>query len=286
MSQYSSLPPLMSPQQLLQARQQPAPFPMAPAPLPTTPARPVSALPPLSAPSAPKPRFNSVSSLLTPDQLQIYRPQGPAQMPLLSGMATPGNLFRRPGVSPAAPALGMGDLRFRSALERLKQMPPAELKRLGENDPKAFFAALLPAAIESEKQFGVPAEVTLAQAALESGWARSPIGGYNIFGIKGSGPAGKTSVNTKEFLDGRWVTIRDGFAKYNNFYEAVKEHGELFHNGYYDKAVNQYAKDRNTNRFIDNIQGIYATDPGYSRKIKSLIADHGLDQMVNSMGMV
>ena len=71
----------------------------------------------------------------------------------------------------------------------------------------------------------MPAEVTLAQAALESGWARSPIGGYNIFGIKGSGPAGKTSVNTKEYLDGRWVSIKDGFAKYHNFAQAVEKHG-------------------------------------------------------------
>ena len=184
------------------------------------------------------------------------------------------------------PSLSIKDLNFHSNLNRLKSMPPSELKDLGKNNKQAFFEALLPAAIESEKEFGVPAELTLAQAALESAWARSPIGGYNIFGIKGTGPAGKTSVNTQEYLNGEWVRMKDGFALYNNFYEAVHEHGELFHNGYYDKAVDQFAQDRNTYAFIDNIQGIYATDPGYSRKIKSIIEDYGLDQMVNQTGMV
>lgn len=192
----------------------------------------------------------------------------------------------RPQARAELPALNIGDMRHQSGLNRLKAMRPSELKALGQNDKQAFFEALLPAAIESEKEFGVPAELTLAQAALESAWARSPIGGYNIFGIKGTGPAGKTSVNTSEYLNGEWVRIKDGFALYNNFYEAMQEHGDLFHNGYYDKAVEQFARDRSTDAFIDNIQGIYATDPNYSQKIKSIIEDYGLEQMVSQTGMV
>ncbi len=262
---------LLSPQQLLQAKQQ--------APL-AVPVRPQLADPALLA------RFSRISALLAPDQLTIQQPIAPVKL------SNPLSLFK-PSVSiglrppqASSPALGMGDLRHRSGIDSLKTMNPATLKELGQRDKEAFFAALLPAAIESEKEFGVPAELTLAQAALESGWARSPIGGYNIFGIKGSGPAGKTSVDTKEFLNGQWVQMKDGFAKYHNFYEATKEHGELFHNGYYDKAVNQFSKDRSTYAFIDNIQGIYATDPKYSQKIKSIIEDHGLTEMVSRTGMV
>jgi flagellum-specific peptidoglycan hydrolase FlgJ len=165
-------------------------------------------------------------------------------------------------------------------------MPPEQLKQLGQQDKKAFFAALLPAALESEKKYGVPAEVTLAQAALESGWARSPIGGYNIFGIKGKGSQGSVNVSTREFYNGRYVTIRDNFARYANFYDAVSSHGKLFHNGYYNKAIQQYAKDKNPERFVDNIHGIYATDPQYSRKIKGIIADYDLKDLVNRTAVV
>lgn len=239
--------------------------------------------------------FNRVSSLL--GRSDQFKPSAPP--PTTSGLQSPLALFaKRPTAptppatpvsttpTPAKPAVGIADMRHQMAINRLKTMTPQELKQLGENDKKAFFEALLPAAIESEKTFGVPAEVTLAQAALESGWAESPIGGYNIFGIKGSGPAGTVSVRTHEFYNGKRVNISDNFAKYNNFYEATQRHGKLFHNGYYDKAVTQYAKDRNATRFIDNIHGIYATDPKYSQKIKAIINDFGLDDMVNRTAMV
>lgn len=278
MNSFSGMPQLMSPQQLMALRA---------SPLPSWPA----SSPP--APQAAPPAFNRISSMLTPDQLQMYNQPSPAQQRILNNPIrlfanlTPAVPAPRPAASvqlrppqPAAPAVDLDALRMQSSVERLKSMSPAELKALGESDKKAFFEALLPAALKSEREFGVPAELTLAQAALESGWGRSPIGGYNIFGIKGNGPAGKTSVNTKEFLNGKWVNVRDGFAKYHNFYEAVQRHGKLFHNGYYDKAVNQFARDRSLHAFIDNIQGIYATDPRYSDKIRSIIRDHGIEAMV------
>lgn len=226
------------------------------------------------APATQRPVMNPVN-LFPPS---IYQPQARPQLPALSAPVA------RPGAS--APAMNMKDFQFQSSINQLKTMSPTTLKNLGKSNKEAFFKALLPAAIESEKEFGVPAEVTLAQAALESAWARSPIGGYNIFGIKGRGPAGTVNVGTKEYLNGRYVSIKDNFAKYNNFYEAVKEHGELFHNGYYDKAVDGFSKNKNTYAFIDNIQGIYATDPHYSKKIKSIIEDYGLTDMVNNTGVV
>ncbi|HEY9839630.1 MAG TPA: glucosaminidase domain-containing protein [Candidatus Obscuribacterales bacterium] len=279
MNQPASVSSLLSPQQLLQARYG-APVASVPAWPAASPLPPLQGLPTQTPSQSALPGFNRVSSLLAPDQLQRFVP------PQSGPLANPLNLFGRQPVQPGSAAMSLTDLRHRSGLDRLKQMSPAELKELGESDKRAFFAALLPAAIESEKQFGVPAEVTLAQAALESGWARSPIGGFNIFGIKGSGPAGKVTVDTSEFYNGRYVKIKDGFAKYHNFFEAVKKHGELFHNGYYDKAVKQYARDRNVDGFVNNIHGIYATDPNYSRKIKGIIADYGLKSMVDNTRMV
>jgi len=162
------------------------------------------------------------------------------------------------------------------AIDRLKKMTPYELKQLGQTNKMEFFKALLPAAKESEARYGVPAAVTLAQAALESGWCESPIGKFNIFGIKGKGPAGTTSVRTKEWNGSGYISIYDKFALYNNFYEAVMEHGKLFHNGYYKKGLNEFALNKDPIRFIDNIARTYATSPTYASSIKGIIRNYNL----------
>jgi flagellum-specific peptidoglycan hydrolase FlgJ len=46
-----------------------------------------------------------------------------------------------------------------------------------------FIASIAPAAQASEKKYGVPASVTIAQAILESAWGKRAIGN-NYFGIK------------------------------------------------------------------------------------------------------
>jgi hypothetical protein len=159
----------------------------------------------------------------------------------------------------------------------LAKVTPAQLAELGWTNKQAFFDALRPAAEAAERQYGVPASVTLAQAALESGWGAHAIGGYNIFGIKGTGPAGSVMVQTQEFRNGRYETITDKFAKYNNFFEAVTLHGKLFHNGYYDKAVNQFAKDHDPWAFVQNIHGIYATSPVYANSLISIMRTYHLE---------
>ncbi len=167
------------------------------------------------------------------------------------------------------------------ASEKLKRVSPQELKQLGSNDKKEFFKTLLPAALEAERIYGVPASVTLAQAALESGWGRSPIGGYNIFGIKGKGPAGTVNVKTKEWENGQYVSINANFAKYNNFHEAVMKHGQVFHASYrgYSKGLQDYAANKNDYQFVDNVASTYATSPTYKNDIKKIMQDYDLVNM-------
>ena len=49
-----------------------------------------------------------------------------------------------------------------------------------------YFEKYASIAIENEQKYGIPAEITLAQAALESGYGRSPLArnNKNHFGIK------------------------------------------------------------------------------------------------------
>ncbi len=159
---------------------------------------------------------------------------------------------------------------------KLSSVTPQQLAWLGANDKAQFFAVLKPAAVAAQQKYGVPWQVTLAQAALESGWGQHSIGGYNIFGIKGSGPAGSTTVPTEEWQGGQYVKTQASFAKYDNFYQAVEEHGALFHNGYYNKAISQFAKDGNAVNFVNNIQGIYATSPTYSQNLLSIMKQYNL----------
>ncbi|MBC7543451.1 MAG: glucosaminidase domain-containing protein [Candidatus Sericytochromatia bacterium] len=166
----------------------------------------------------------------------------------------------------------------------LRSLTPAQLAQAGRTDKAAFFKALLPGAIAAERQYGVPASVTLAQAALESGWAKSPIGGYNIFGIKGEGSGGSKRVWTREVFHGVSVPWYDKFALYNNFDDAMSAHGKLFHNGMYKKGVEQFAKDRDPMRFIANIGKTYATDPNYVRSIQKMMTDYNLVSLANSGG--
>ena len=68
----------------------------------------------------------------------------------------------------------------------------------GKLPPAKFIALFGPVAQASMKETGVPASVTLAQAILETGWGGSSIGdAKNLFGIKGTGPAGTTRVYTQ-----------------------------------------------------------------------------------------
>lgn len=167
------------------------------------------------------------------------------------------------------------------AIEHLKALKSKDLHTLARRSPEAFFDALMPAAIESERRFGVPAAITLAQASLESDWAAKPIGGFNIFGIKGNGPGGSVMRETREVVQGKDVYIKDSFARFNNYYEAVSEHGKHYNNGKYDRALNDFAQDGDAEHFVDTIAPTYATDPNYAWAIKKRFKDYNLLEMVH-----
>lgn len=166
------------------------------------------------------------------------------------------------------------------AIDKLKAIKPSELHKLGVKHPKAFFKTLLPAALESERKYGAPAVMTLVQAAVESDFARSPIGGYNIFGIKNKGPAGTVKAKTREVINGKTHHVREPFAKFHNFYEAASAHGELYTKPCYKEAMDQYAKDKSVMNFIENIAPIYATDPNYANVLKNRIDEYDLLNLV------
>jgi peptidoglycan hydrolase-like protein with peptidoglycan-binding domain/LysM repeat protein len=143
----------------------------------------------------------------------------------------------------------------------------------------AFMDKMAADAIKSQRETGVPASVTLAQAALESGWGKSGLTtqGNNFFGIKGKGPAGSVTMPTKEVLNGKRVTVDAPFRKYNSPSESFADHGNfLRQNKRYSEAFKHTG---DAERFAKEIHKAgYATDPEYSNKLIAMINKYGLER--------
>jgi hypothetical protein len=123
---------------------------------------------------------------------------------------------------------------------------------------------------------GVPASVTVAQAILETGWGKHTVGeAKNLFGIKGRGPAGSVRAPTREYLNGKWVTVDADFAKYDSFEQSITEHARFFlRNRRYARALQ--VKD-DPDAFAREIHKAgYATVPDYASALIALMRQHNL----------
>ena len=148
----------------------------------------------------------------------------------------------------------------------------------GTRDQQAFISLVAPGAIAAQQRYGVPAAVTIAQAIEESAWGRSGLAAqyHNLFGIKGTGPAGSVSLPTSEFQGGRWVSIDAQFRVYHNDAESIADHAELLAtSGYYTRAM----ADRGVpDAFANDLTGVYATDPEYGANLIALMRLYNLYQ--------
>lgn len=142
-------------------------------------------------------------------------------------------------------------------------------------DKQTFFELYAPLAIEQQQKFGIPASVTLAQMALESGWGegRAIKEGNNAFCVKGS-------------YNGQYVLISDNaknekFRKYDTLAQSFDDHSRLLMKDRYRQAPGSDYK-----VWTAGIQkGGYAYPPdGYAEKLNSLIESNSL-QRYDVMGL-
>ncbi len=121
----------------------------------------------------------------------------------------------------------------------------------------------------------VPASVSLAQWALESGYGAHCPGG-NPFGLKVRAGANDPcrTVLTTEWNGRVYVKVMQSFRTFPNLEAAFEAHAELLAKApVYRLAM---AALPNVGLFIDRMAARYATAPDYSGKIKALIAHDGL----------
>ncbi len=145
--------------------------------------------------------------------------------------------------------------------------------------PADFFAAIGPQAADAQRRTGIPASVSLAQAALESNWGKSKLAqdGKNLFGIKaGRGWKGRVVLMpTREYLGGAWHTVTAQWRAYPNWQASIEDHARfLLENPRYVPALRLVDFPR---QFATALQTCgYATDPAYADKLRAVMDRHGL----------
>lgn len=141
--------------------------------------------------------------------------------------------------------------------------------------PSAFLGMLAGAAQDCQRKTGVPASITLAQAALESSWgARAP--GNNLFGIKADkGWKGATvAIPTHEIVKGARVDIVDQFRAYSSWLDSMVDHAKfLLANPRYRDCFKQI----DGAGWARALQAAgYATDPEYANKLIAIMRGRNL----------
>jgi flagellum-specific peptidoglycan hydrolase FlgJ len=192
------------------------------------------------------------------------------------GVLATGQLLGEPAASTAPkprPAPAPAPANVRPAPSTPKQYATPATR-----DQQAFISLVAPGTIAAQQRYGVPASVSIAQAIEESAWGQSSLAAryHNLFGIKGTGPAGSVTLPTQEYENGSWVTVGAQFAVYHNDAESIADHAELLAtSGYYTRAMADRA---HPDAFANDLTGVYATDPGYGANLIALMKLYNLSQ--------
>jgi hypothetical protein len=133
------------------------------------------------------------------------------------------------------------------------------------------------AARTSKRKFGVPASITVAQWIVESAWGSAmPPDSNNPFGIKALEDQPAVESATWEVVDGKSVTVRARFRRFQSLSEAFEVHGKLLSTGAPYRAAMETAQD--PDRFADALTGVYATDPQYGTTLRWVMDNYKLKQ--------
>jgi flagellum-specific peptidoglycan hydrolase FlgJ len=149
------------------------------------------------------------------------------------------------------------------------------------SEAATFIESIAPAAQQMQKQYGVLASISIAQAILESEWGNSELSSVynNLYGMKGDSLEDTVLLSTKEFYNGEWVTVQAGFKVYDSWASSVQDHASLIANGTTWNA-DQYAPVLQAKTYREAAQALqdcgYATDPDYANKLIAVIEQNTL----------
>lgn len=127
-------------------------------------------------------------------------------------------------------------------------------------------------AVRLEAETGLPAQLLIAQWALESKWGVKPAGNANYFGMKKTARHSRCcTVTTHEVINGRREVMDLKFADYGSLEESCRDYAWLITWGApYRSAWSQYQRDKNLDGLIAGVARVYATDPAYADLISQI----------------
>lgn len=146
-----------------------------------------------------------------------------------------------------------------------------------------FIERLLPHAKELQEGYGILPSIIIGQAILESNWGQSELSSEynNLFGIKAYGDQEKVNMDTQEFVNEQWITIKGDFRVFDSWEQSMDSHTMLFVNGV-DWSPEKYEQVLTASNYEEAAEALqeagYATDPDYADKIKEVIETYQLYQ--------
>lgn len=144
-----------------------------------------------------------------------------------------------------------------------------------------FLKQIKDGAIKTQKEYGVYASISIAQAIIESGWGKSMLAEKynNLFGIKAynwSGPS--AMMPTSEDENGTHIKITAPFRVYSSWADSIEDHGKfLVQNSVYKNAGVFSSKDYIEQAFALKKAG-YATESNYAIMLINCINQYNLNQ--------
>lgn len=138
---------------------------------------------------------------------------------------------------------------------------------------------------ESFLRTGLSAALQTSQSILETGWGQY-VGvdkytgriSYNLFGIKGEGPAGSVLFTTWEVYNGIRYTVDDRFRAYNSIDESWKDYNAFLLERERYAPVREVMYDSTQAAWALRRAG-YATDPEYPLKLIRIIEERNLNEL-------
>ena len=185
--------------------------------------------------------------------------------------------------------LNANDIIDRQTLIALQKAEPEKISLTADDEKRARYAKIKPPksvqeffnlvsgpAQDQEKKYGIPASITMAQAALESGWGKSELAYKynNYFGVK----CGSFS-NCVELIasDGKPATWR----VYDNMLDSFDDHSKVLKADRYANAFTYPVSDYENWAIAIQDAGYAGVSSTYADTLIKLIEEYGLDKYVS-----
>lgn len=137
---------------------------------------------------------------------------------------------------------------------------------------KNFIKKYAQSAYNVALRYGLPFDVILTQAGLESGWGINAYG-FNFFGIKANSAwhGQRQLLWTREYnpKTKQYERVQSWFRKYASAEESFEDYGKFItSNARYRTAVETYKLNGDSVQYINNIANAgYATAPNYAASL-------------------